>query len=321
MDTLLLQYLDLKMNNKTILVTGGNGFIGQALCARLAENGYIVYSLSRDNNKSYSSNIKTVYGDVTDWNFVNHLIKEKRITTIFHLASKALVDQGSLNPRETFKTNIEGTWNILEAARHSNIERVIIASSAHVYGNNEQVPYKEYFPPRPSRIYETSKACADIISQSYYSTYNLPVFIARFTNIFGPGDTNFSRLIPKTIQSLLSYSDPRIWGGDVIRDYLYIDDAINAYSLLLQINPGKTKNHIFNFGSGQIISVFDLVQKIINLSDYKNARIVHVQGKRKDEVLRQYLSTNKAKRLLGWKSQYTLDGGLRNTIRWYKENL
>jgi CDP-glucose 4,6-dehydratase len=307
------------MKKKTILITGGGGFVGRRLVEILFKKNYRIYSLERKKDSQNNPYTKdTIIGDITDWQFIDKLFKKLRVEICFHLASHALVDIGTHSPRETLKNNIEGAWNILEASRIHATERVIIASTAHVYGNNTQVPYKEYYTPRPSRIYETSKTCADIIAQSYIVTYEAPIFIGRFTNIYGPGDLNYSRIIPKTIQSIVKNENPVIWGGSAIRDYLYIDDAISGYVKLATMSIKKRKNHIFNFGSGEIISVKELVEKILYISKKQHIPIRFEKVKRKDEIQIQYVSSEKAKRLLKWRSKISLDKGIKKTIQWYE---
>lgn len=302
---------------KNVLITGGYGFVGSHLYNKLKKE-YKIYRITqhkKDQDKD------TFFGNVTDWNFINKIFKDNKIHYCLHLASQALVDEGTSSPLSTLKTNIEGTWNILEASRQYYIERIIVASTTHVYGDNKNVPYKEYYTPRPSRIYETSKACADVIAQSYKETYGLPVFIPRFTNIYGPGDLNFSRIIPKTISSILNGESPTIWGGKAIRDYLYVEDAVDAYVKLLNADMSKINNHIFNIGSDHILSVKELVKKIIQISQVTNIKVTINKNIRKDEIMIQHVSSNKAKRILKWRPKYSLDEGLKKTYEWYKDNV
>lgn len=309
------------MKTKRVLVTGGAGFVGRNLIKHLYKNGYTIYSFERNKkvqlNSAYVKDI--IIGDITNWKVTENCFKKLKIDLCFHLASHALVDSGTISPLETLKNNIEGTWNILESSRMHHVKRVIIASTAHVYGDNKRVPYKEYYTPRPSRIYETSKTCADIIAQSYIVSYNAPIFIGRFSNIYGPGDMNTSRIIPKTIGSILQRENPTIWGGTAVRDYLYIDDACNAYVKLAGATIGERKNHIFNFGSGTIINVKELVKKIIDLSG-ENLQIDVQKLGRKDEIQTQYVSSDKARRLLKWKAKVPLEDGLKKTLKWYKNS-
>lgn len=309
------------MKAQKVLITGGSGFIGRNLIKHLNKKGYQVYSLERKKRiVSQSKEVKEIiFGDITDWDFTQTLFNKLKVDICFHLASHALVDLGTESPRETLKNNIEGTWNILEAGRKENTKRIIIASTAHVYGDNKRVPYKEYYTPHPSRIYETSKTSCDIIAQSYIVTYDAPIFIGRFSNIYGPGDLNFSRIIPKTIQSILSNKNPTIWGGSAQREYLYIDDACSGYIKLASMNITRRKNHIFNFGSGEVISAKNLVQKILDLSKNSSLSIEIEKVKRKDEIEIQYLSSDKARRILKWKPKIKLDSGLKKTLHWYKK--
>lgn len=301
------------LKGKNILVTGARGFVGDNLMQCLGQLGAHVYGISRS---SESKNI--IKANILDYAKVSSIVKDKRITICFHLAGEALVEAGQERPYDTFKTNIEGTLNMLEIARVYGLERIIIASSSHVYGKN-RVPYFEGYTPRPSRPYETSKACMDLIATSYADTFNLPVLIPRFVNIYGPGDLNFNRLIPRTIKSILGGSEPTMWSGDAVRDYLYIDDAIQAYVALATIAISRAgNNRIFNFGSNNTISVKELIGKIIVLAE-SDVEINKIDDKREAEIKSQYVSFKKANRLLNWQPKTSLEKGLRKTISWYEE--
>lgn len=304
------------IEGKRVLITGITGFVGKALVKRLKLQGANVFGISRF-IKSDRRNLKA---DILDYSAINKFIKDSKIDICFHLASASLVEEGQSNPYQTFKVNVEGTLNILEIARNNNLEKIIIASTSHVYGKN-RVPYFESYTPKPTRPYETSKACTDIIAQSYSKSFDLPVLIPRFVNIYGPGDLNFQRLIPKTIKSVLGNSEPKMWGGQAVRDYLFIDDAINAYILLATADINKIgENRVFNFGGSNIISVEDLIGKIIFLSG-KDFKIEKAGIKREGEIASQYVSSKKASRLLGWKPEINLDEGLSKTIAWYSKFL
>lgn len=301
------------LKNKRILITGITGFVGSNLAIKLRALGADVYGVSR--SQIMKKNLKAT---IIDYSLIDEYVKKNKITIGFHLAAEALVESGNSDPYQTFKINTIGTLNMLEIARKNNFERIIIASTAHVYSNN-RVPYKESYTPKPSRPYETSKACTDLIATSYAETFNLPVLIPRFVNIYGPGDMNFTRLIPKTIKSVLQGENPTMWGGAVTRDYLFIDDAIDAYVKLAQVKIEKIgKNKIFNFGSNNLVSVKDLIERIIVLSGQK-VKIERIADAREAEIVKQYVSWNKAKRILNWKPHTELSEGLRQTIMWYKK--
>ena len=301
------------IKNKKILITGITGFVGYHLAKKLRLLGANVYGIAKS-----EGNKKILKVNMLDYSTIEQFIREKKISICYHLAAESLVESGQKNPYHVFKVNTEGTLNILEAARVNKLEKVIIASTSHVYGKS-RVPYFEGYTPRPSRPYETSKACADLIAQSYYQTFNLPVLIPRFINIYGPGDLNFQRLIPKTIKSVLAGSPPNMWGGRAIRDYLFIDDAIEAYLLLAKINIKEIgENRVFNFGSSNVISVEDLIKKIIKITG-KNLKIKKVSEKREGEIEAQYASFRKATRMLKWEPKISLDEGLKRTIAWYSK--
>lgn len=297
---------------KRVLITGITGFVGKNLSAKLTFLGSEVYGIS----KSLES--KRIKRNILDYKGVNEFIKAKKIAICFHLAGESIVESGQKDPYDTFRTNIQGTINILESARKNKLEKIIIASTAHVYGKNK-LPYRESYTPKPSRPYETSKACADLIAQSYAATFNLPVLIPRFVNIYGPGDLNFTRLIPRTIKAVFTHDSVSMWGGEAIRDYLYIDDALDAYlSLAMTDSSDVGGNTIFNFGSGNKISVKDLIALIISLSN-KNLSIERIDEKRPSEIKSQYVSFSRARNVLSWKPHVGLDKGLKKTLSWYKD--
>jgi len=301
--------------NKNVLITGINGFIGSHLASTLRGKGAFVWGIS-----SRIESDEIIKTDITNYASVNSYVKEKNIVICFHLAAQSLVESGQNDPYNTFKVNILGTLNILESARKNNLERVVVASSSHVYGKSP-LPYKEEYPPKPTRPYETSKTAIDLIAQSYADSFNLPVLIPRFSNIYGPGDLNFDRLIPKTIRNVLANENPLMWGGTAVRDYLYIDDAISAYIKLASLPISRNeKSRVFNFGTGNKISVRDLVDLIIEISG-KNLIIKKVNNTRLSEINEQFVSSIKAKRILHWKPKVSMKQGLEKTLKWYKKYL
>lgn len=306
---------------KVVLVTGASGFVGSHLVNQLISKHAKVITLSKKRQESSTKVINEV-GLVENFERLNDIMKRYKVNTIFHLAAQPIVKIGQDNPIKTFEVNIKGTWNILECARENNIQKVIIASTVHVYGDNPKVPFKEEYFPQPSRPYETSKACADLLAQSFADTYNLSVEIPRFVNIYGPGDFNFSRLIPKVIKSILQGEQPEVWDVGSIRDFLYIDDATAAYLMTAEKKvDNKKRLRIFNFGTGEQIKIHDLVLKIIQIMGKGiKVKIEQLPQERSHEIKKQYVSIAKAKRELGWYPKITLDNGLSKTITWYQEN-
>lgn len=301
--------------NKQVLITGIQGFIGSHLAEALQKKGAIVWGISRSVEKE-----NILKANIIDYSRIDEIIKEKKIEICFHLAAESIVESGQEDPYQTLKINILGTLNILESARKNNLDKVIIASTVHVYGDNP-LPFKEEYTPRPTRPYETSKTSLDLIAQSYAETFHLPVLISRFCNIYGPGDRNYNRLIPKTVKSVLINEHPVMWGGGSLRDYLYIDDVIKAYLKLGEVDiPSVGKNRIFNFGTGEHYTVENVIKKIIRIAG-KKTTIKKIQEKRTNEILKQYVSSKKSKKLLNWSAEVSLNDGLKKTITWYKKDL
>lgn len=292
-------------DNKPVLITGASGFIGKHLAKHLSTIGANVIGLSRRDC------------DVTDRPSLEHVFKQNRFSVCFHLAADALVEEGETKPYETLKNNILSALNVLELGRLYGTKRLIIASTVHVYGNNK-TSHSEYDPPKPSRPYETSKTCVDVIAQSYADTFNLPVLIPRFVNIYGPGDVHFNRIIPKTIRSVMANKSPTMWGGAAIREYLYIDDAVGAYQRLAEIDDSQIeRNRIFNFCATKKISVTELMSLIVKLSG-KKLIIKKIPDEREHEIIEQDIRWDKAKRILAWQPKISLEEGLKRTIDWYR---
>ncbi|MDU8966647.1 MAG: GDP-mannose 4,6-dehydratase [Clostridium sp.] len=316
-------------NNKNVFITGGTGFLGSYLVKKLVNYGANVTILVRDyipqsniyRGEEYKK-VNVVHGTLEDYLLIERTLGEYEIDTVFHLAAQAIVGVANRNPLGTFKSNIEGTWNILEAARKSPlIKRVIVASSDKAYGDQEKLPYDENMPLQGKHPYDVSKSCADLIAQTYYETYKLPVCITRCGNLYGGGDLNFNRIIPQSIQSILNNKTPVIRSdGSFIRDYFYIEDAVDAYINLaekvVELNLG---GQAFNFSNEIQLTVLELVNKILKIMGSSMKPIILNQGS--NEIIHQYLSAKKARTILGWSPNYTIDEGLSKTIEWYKDFL
>lgn len=316
-------------NNKNVFVTGGTGFLGSYLVKKLVNYGANVTILVRDYipqsniyiGEEYKK-VNVVHGMLEDYLLIERALGEYEIETVFHLAAQAIVGVANRNPLGTFKSNIEGTWNILEAARKSPlIKQVIVASSDKAYGNQEKLPYDENMPLQGKHPYDVSKSCADLIAQTYYETYKLPVCITRCGNLYGGGDLNFNRIIPQSIQSILNKEAPVIRSdGSFIRDYFYIEDAVDAYINLaekvVELNLG---GQAFNFSNEIQLTVLELVNKILKIIGSDIKPIILNQGS--NEIIHQYLSAKKARTVLGWSPNYTIDKGLSKTIEWYEDFL
>ncbi|MBN1157024.1 GDP-mannose 4,6-dehydratase [Candidatus Woesearchaeota archaeon] len=311
---------------KNVFVTGGSGFVGSWLTKKLLEKNANVTVLVRDEVKNSGLNLlnvegyNVVRGDITDYSVVERALNEFEIETVFHLAAQAIVGIANRSPLPTFRTNIMGTCNVLEAARSiSTVKRVIVASSDKAYGPHEKLPYTEDFPLKGTHPYDVSKTCTDLVSQAYFHTYELPVSILRCANIYGGADMNFNRIIPGTIKSILFDEAPIIRSdGKFKRDYFYVEDAADAYILLGEQQDKKFFGEAFNFGTGIPISVLDLVDEIIKASG-KTAMKPKILNQASGEIRDQFLSSEKAKKIFNWKPRFGTGEGLRKTFDWYRE--
>ena len=317
-----------KINWKStnVLVTGADGFIGSHIAKALIDKGVIVTTVVRDLKKTNNldilnlrDKINIVHGDLVNFKDCERALNEYDIEFCFHIAAQAIVGPANRSPLSTFESNIKGTWNILEAYRLSkNIKGLIVSSSDKAYGQQEKLPYTEESPLNGYFPYDASKVCADILARSYFMTYKLPLAITRNANTYGPADMNLSRIIPDVITRLIRNEQPVIRSdGTPERDYMYIRDAVNAYLTLAEnLHRKEVVGQAFNFGTGKPVSVLDLYNKIIRLmgKDVKPK----ILGEAKNEIDRQYLDSQKAKKILGWESKYDLDSGLKETIVWYR---
>ncbi|MGW7760108.1 GDP-mannose 4,6-dehydratase [Bacillus velezensis] len=312
--------------NKNVFVTGCTGLLGSCLVKELIDQGANVTGLVRDtvpkSNLYQGEQVKQmniVQGALEDLDVIERALGEYEIDTVFHLAAQAIVGVANRNPISTFEANILGTWNILEACRrHPLIKRVIVASSDKAYGDQPVLPYDENMPLQCKHPYDVSKSCADLLSHTYFNTYGLPVCITRCGNLYGGGDLNFNRIIPQTIQLVLNGEAPEIRSdGTFIRDYFYIEDAVEAYLLLAEkMEELNLAGEAFNFSNEIQLTVLELVEKILKAMDSDLKPKVLNQGSH--EIKHQYLSAEKARKLLNWTPAHTIDEGLEKTIEWYK---
>lgn len=314
--------------DRPIYVTGGTGLVGSWLIRRLIEAGADVVCLVRDwvpqsemIRKGWIEKIKVVRGDIRDRDLQERVLGEYEINTVIHLAAQTIVTIANRNPIFTFETNIAGTWNLLEACRRSpKVRQIVVASSDKAYGDQQALPYSENTPLQGQHPYDVSKSAADLITLTYAKTYNLPVVITRCGNFYGGGDLNWNRIIPGTIRSILRGQQPIIRSdGNYIRDYFYVEDGAAAYMLLAQALGHRPElgGQAFNFSNEIQVTVSEIVSQILKLmsSDLK----AEIRNEVTNEIHHQYLSADKARRLLNWRPLFTLQEGLQKTIEWYED--
>jgi CDP-glucose 4,6-dehydratase len=312
--------------DRNVFVTGCTGLLGSWLTKSLVEKKANVVGLIRDtvpksnlNRSGFDDEIVTVRGAVEDYFLLERTINEYEVDSVFHLAAQTIVTIANRNPISTFKSNIEGTWNILEACRRAPlVSRIVVASSDKAYGDQVKLPYDEFTPLEGRHPYDVSKSCADLICRAYFETYALPVCVTRCGNFYGGGDLNFNRIVPGTIRSVLNNERPIIRSdGTFLRDYFYIKDGAEAYLLLAKSMEDRSiHGEAFNFSTEQPLTVVDIVKKVLKAmeSDLEPTILNGATNEIKD----QYLSAQKARDLLNWRPLYTLEEGLKETVAWYE---
>ena len=308
-----------KWQDKSVFVTGASGFLGGWLVKRLLELDADVVCLMRDWIPQSSlfdvmDKVKIVRGSIRDQALLERILGEYEVNTVFHLAAQAIVSVANRNPISTFDSDIRGTWTLLESCRRSpKIATIIVCSSDKAYGTQEKLPYTEDMPLQGRHPYDVSKSCVDLIAQSYITTYKMPIGITRCGNLYGGGDLNWNRIVPGTIRSIMRNQQPIIRSdGTMVRDYFYVEDAVNALISLAESNISGA----FNFSNGELLSVIDMVNRILLNMNSKLKPII--KNEANNEIKSQYLDSTKAMRLLNWEPLYTIKDGLVKTIEWYK---
>jgi CDP-glucose 4,6-dehydratase len=318
-----------RLNGSSVLVTGGHGLLGAWIIKALLEQGARVVAIKRDEPAASTlamlgldARVDAVKGDICDDGLIARALNEYEVESVFHLAAQTLVGTANRSPLSTFETNIRGTWLVLEACRLHGARSVIVASSDKAYGRQPELPYTEGQALTPTFPYDVSKAAADLLARSYWHTYELPVAVTRFANLYGGGDTNRSRLVPEAVDAALAARPPVVRSdGSPERDFLYVEDAARAYLAIWEaLLDGRGRGQAFNAGGGTPHRVGDVVQLICRLAgsgvepDIRGAGVPH------GEIDRQWVDATKLRELTGWEPSVDLETGLQLTIDWYREH-
>ncbi len=317
------------MNNKKVLVTGADGFIGSHLTELLLAEGYEVRALSVYNSFNYwgwlddikHPRLEVVSGDVRDAAFCRHITEGCSI--VFHLAALIAIPYSYVAPDSYVDTNIKGTLNMCQAARDCGVERLIVTSTSEVYGTAQYVPIDERHPRQPQSPYSATKIGADAIAMSFYNAFNLPVVIARPFNTYGPRQS--ARAIIPTIITQIANGAREIKVGDLTptRDFNFVKDTCRGFLALA--NAVNVEGQEINIATGTEVSMADTLKLIAELMNADVEYIVDKERLRpsRSEVFRLCGDNTKIKMLTGWQPQYSLADGLQETIAWFtcKENL
>lgn len=306
--------------NKRVFVTGGAGFVGTHLVNALVKLGANVKVFVHKNFPK-DRNLVGFIGDLTNHNdLLKRYLESFRPQVIFHLAAQPIVNLALDNHVDTLRVNIEGTYNLLSACYHLRwLENFVYVSTDKVYGNVPEISSTTH-PESTTHPYNTSKLSADLLSQMYANTFGTPVVIIRNGNVYGPGDTHWDRLIPRSAKNIISGCSPVIRGdGLALRDYIYVEELIWAYLKAVEcqspVNP-----MILNLGAVSPYSVADVINQVMKLTGRMDL-LPRFEPLGTGEIPNQHFVDTSAKELIGWNPKVDLEEGLRRTLPWYVKYL
>tara|TARA_Y100001958_G_C21212345_1_gene537940 strand:+ start:135 stop:1115 length:981 start_codon:yes stop_codon:yes gene_type:complete len=314
------------MFNEKILITGATGFIGSHLAELCVEKGFNVVAFDRYNSNNdwgwledsaYRNEMDIILGDIRDFDSVSKAISECK--AVIHLAALIGIPYSYLSPLAYIRTNIEGTYNVLEASKINDLDQILITSTSETYGSAKYVPMDESHPCLGQSPYSASKIAADQLSISYHKSFNLPIKIVRPFNTYGPRQS--SRAIIPTIISQCLKKDKTLSLGNLkpTRDLTYVVDTCNGFLEILKSD--NFLGEIINIGSNSEISINDLVHKIMNLMQVNleiNSEDMRVRPEN-SEVDRLKCENSKLKNNTNWKISFSLELGLKETISWIEK--
>jgi len=312
-----------------VLVTGAGGFIGSHLTEELVKLGADVTAMVKNNSRhncgfieefepEVKDKIKIFFGDLNDIESVKNIVGENKV--IFHLGAEISVPYSYVHPRSFVQTNIIGTLNILLACKENRIKNLILMSTSEVYGMPDTVPINEKHLLKGQSPYSATKIAAEKLAESFYSSYDLPVVIVRVFNTYGPRQSARA-VIPTIITQALAGNKISVGNCETTRDFNYVTDIVNG--LIKVAECPNVIGEVINIGSGKEISIKDLIEKIISLTE-SDCEIVQESERirsSKSEVMRLMANNSKMKQLTGWQSKVSLDDGLKETINWIKNNI
>lgn len=318
----------MQLPGKRVLVTGATGFIGSHLTELLVEHGCSVRAFAKYNfqndwgwldHSKLKDDIDIFSGDIRDYDAVSAAAAD--VEVIFHLAALIGIPYSYTSPLAYIKTNIEGTYNILQAAKERRLKKVIVTSTSETYGTAQYIPIDEKHPLVGQSPYAASKIAADQLAISYYRSFDLPVVIARPFNTYGPRQSARA-IIPTIITQLLSGQKTLNLGNlTPTRDLNYVEDIVRGFLRLAESD--RVYGQITNLGSNTEVAISELVNLLIKLTGQTSEIVIEAERIRpeKSEVNRLVCDNKKMTELTGWQSKYSLEEGLKKTIAWFQENL
>ena len=320
--------MDIK--NKKILVTGAGGFIGSHLVGKLLKGGGIVRAMVKYNSRNdagmlntllstNNNSIEVIYGDVRDPFFVRESVTG--CDYVFHLAALIGIPYSYVSPQEYITTNIQGTLNILQACRSEGTTQVVHTSTSETYGTAQYVPIDENHPLQGQSPYSASKIGADKLVESFFKSFDLPVVTIRPFNTFGPRQS-LRAFIPTVIHQALTMDKIKIGSLKPVRDLTFVNDTVDGF---IQIGLNQDAlGKVINLGTGKGYEIGDVVNFILKILDKENM-IIEADSSRirpkKSEVMKLISNNTLARNQYGWEPKYSLEDGLKETIKWINDNL
>ena len=313
-------------SDKRVLVTGAGGFIGSHLIERLVRSGARVRALVRYNSmgrrgwldsSQVGDEVETVLGDVRDGDCVRRACESMDV--VFHLAALIGIPYSYEAPLSYVRTNVEGTLNVLKAARETGVAKVVHTSTSEAYGTARYAPMDENHPLQAQSPYSASKIAADKLAQSFHLSYGLPVVTVRPFNAFGPRQSARA-VIPTIIIQALEGSPVRLGSLHPTRDYTYVEDTADGF--ILAAGSDATAGRVINLGSGRETSIGDIAKMILKEVGGDLEIVTEQERKRppESEVERLVADGRLAKELLGWQPARSFEEGLRLTVEWFRNN-
>ena len=318
----------MNIENKNVVVTGAGGFIGSHLTEELVRRNANVKAIVHYNSrnewgllelleKNVLDKVEVVQGDVTDPFFVKSATKGADI--VFHLAALIGIPYSYVSPENYVNVNIKGTLNVLQACLDNNVGKVVQTSTSETYGTAEYTPIDEDHPLKGQSPYSATKIGSDKMAESYYRSFDLPVAVIRPFNTFGPRQSARA-VIPTIISQVLTKDEIHVGSLSPVRDLTYVKDTVRGFVEIGESN--KSVGEVINIGTGFGVTIGEVLTRILRIFGKEDIQIIEDEKRRrpdKSEVMELICDNSKAKRLLGWSPQYTLDDGLAETIEWMKK--